>query len=215
MRKPSFTKDEIISLDEYSKFQYMLARPSTAKATVNQITSFVFYNEPHDEQKKDIDHQVLVQGIITVVNYYCCCLVLLPSHILGMSRWISAEDYCQSSSTEDDDQKASKQTKIHPGETLRRFRYSYYWGMLQVDTHHVLVGYANNGKDKKFRLIEYMTCPISPWVIVHAVFALLASFVLRCLQRCGSFVEMQFLPCIVLVLVLLHSILFLTGVQMW
>jgi hypothetical protein len=80
--------DGSISLDDFSNFQYMLARPFVAKAIVNQITSFVFYNEPYNERKAELDHHVLCRGRITLINYYCCCLAVLPSHLLGMSRWI-------------------------------------------------------------------------------------------------------------------------------
>ena len=51
--------DGTISLEDYSNFQYMLARPSIAKATVNPIISFVFYTEPFDKQKTELDHHVI------------------------------------------------------------------------------------------------------------------------------------------------------------
>lgn len=201
----SSTREEILSLDEYSSFQYMLARPYVAKATVNQITSFVFYNEPRTERKTETEHQVLVQGKIAFINYYGCCLAVLPSHILGMSRWISAEDYQSSGKA------VPKKAKLQPGDTLRRFQYSYYCGMLQVETRHEFVGYANNGNGQRFRLIEYMDCPISPWVIVNTVIALAATFLGYCLQVYGC--EIYFPLLIVSVMALLHSILILSEVQ--
>mmetsp|Transcript_25057 Transcript_25057/g.45130 ORF Transcript_25057/g.45130 Transcript_25057/m.45130 type:complete len:209 (+) Transcript_25057:63-689(+) len=206
---PASNKEEDISLDEYSAFQYMLSRPAVAKAVVNQITFFVFYNEPHDERKTESEHKVLVQGHISFINYYCCCVALLPSHVLGMSEWMSAEDYASKKVS------PKAKAKLQPGDTLRRFRYSYYRGLLQVDTRHVFVGYANNGKDQRFRLYEYIDCPISPWIIVHGVFALLASFVVYFLQAYGVCSQISFPLPVALVLVLLHSTLLLTGVQMW
>ena len=103
----------------------MLARPSVAKLTVNQIESFVFYSEPYDEQKAELDHRVMCRGKITLINYYICCLAVLPSHILGMSRWISVVDETKNAS------------RTQSGETSRRFRYSYYCGWLHVESYHV------------------------------------------------------------------------------
>jgi hypothetical protein len=196
--------DGSISLDDFSNFQYMLARPFVAKAIVNQITSFVFYNEPYNERKAELDHHVLCRGRITLINYYCCCLAVLPSHLLGMSRWISAVD------------EAKNASNIQSGETMRRFRYSYYCGWLQVDTYHVCVGTADagNGKDQRFRLVEYMDCPLSPSLIFHAVLALVASFVVYGLRSCSICIEASFAPLVASVLVLFRLILLLTGVHM-
>jgi hypothetical protein len=189
------------SLDDYSNFQYMLARPSVAKATVNQITSFVFYCGPYDEQKVELDHRIICRGRITLINYYICCLAVLPSHILGMSCWISAED----------ETKGANSTQS--GETLRRFRYSYYCGWLHVESYHVSVRDANTGKDKRFRLVEYMNCPISPSLIFHAMLALVASFVACGLRSCGIFVDVSFTPLVASVLIFFRLILPLTGVK--
>lgn len=163
--------DGTISLEDYSNFQYMLARPSVAKVTVNQIISFVFYRGPFDKQKTELDHHVVCRGRVTLINYYFCCLAVLPSHILGMSRWISAVNESKNGS------------RIPSGETLRRFRYSYYCGWLQVETYHISVGGdANIGNDQKFLLVEYMVCPVSPWLFFYAVLALMAFVIVSGLQ---------------------------------
>jgi hypothetical protein len=75
--------DGSISLDDYSNFQYMLARPSVAKVTVNQIESFVLYSEPYDEQKAELNHRVMCRGKITLINYYICCFGDEPLDIGG------------------------------------------------------------------------------------------------------------------------------------
>ena len=194
------TNDGSISLDDYSNFQYMLARPSVAKLTVNQIESFVFYSEPYDDQKAELDHRVMCRGKITLVNYYICCLAVLPSHILGMSRWISAVDETKNASS------------TQSGETSRRFRYSYYCGWLHVESYHVCVRDANTGKDQRFRLVEYMNCPVSPSLFVHAMLALVASFVACGLRSCGICVDVSFTPLVAFVVICFRLILLLTGV---
>jgi len=204
-----------VSLDEYSTFQYMLARPAIARATIRQISSFVMYNEPHDGGKEETEHRVLVRGNVTLCNYYCCCLVLLPSHVMGMSRWVSAED-CQFSGGEKSDEHPRKKAGLEPGDALRRFRYSYYGGLLQVDTRHVFVGHADDGKDPtRFRLVEYLECPISPWVIVHAVYGLLASLLGYRFRTYYGYANVSYPLVFVSALALLHLILALTGVKMW
>ncbi|KAL9186177.1 hypothetical protein ACHAXT_005415 [Thalassiosira profunda] len=188
------------SLGEYASFQYMLARPAEARAVVHQITSFVFFDEPRDEGKKEVDHLVLVRGQSTMVNYYICCLGLLPSHMLGMSRWISAEEYRA------DDKKSRRKT----GDVLRRFRYSFYLDVLEVETLHIFDGCDKDGTER-FRLVEYLDCPISPWVAMYAVLPLLA-LVARCFVRvCGQDVSFPFL--VVAAFIGLHLVLRLTGVK--
>ena len=194
-------KDETISLDDYQTFQYMLASPSIAKDIVNEITSFVFYNVSYVEDNMKQKH-IIAQGSVSVINYYCCCLVLLPSHILRMSRWVSPEDY-QYKYT-----KTNK--KIQSGDILRRFRYSFYLGMISVETLHI---YEEEGT--KFRLVESIICPISPWVVVHAVFLVVSVLVVYCLQSIGLFIETAFLSLVVSMLVVFHSLLLLTGVKTW
>ena len=170
-------EDVIITLDDYQTFQYMIAKPFIAKHIVNEITSFVFYNVPFVEDKME-QKNIIVQGTVSVINYYCCCLVLLPSHILRMSRWISSEDY-QYKYT-----KANK--KIQSGDILRRFRYSFYLGMISVETLHI---YDHDEEEViKFRLVESIICPISPWFVVHIVFLLVAVLVVYFLQSIGMFI---------------------------
>ena len=194
-------EDSIITLDDYQIFQYMLAPPSIAKHIVNEITSFVFYNVPFVEDKME-QKNIIVQGTVSFINYYCCSLVLLPSHMMRMSRWISSEDY-QYKYT-----KANK--KIQSGDILRRFRYSFYLGMISVETLHIY-----NHEEGKFRLVESIICPISPWIIVHMVFLLVAVLVVYCLQSIGLLIETAFLNLVVSILVVFHSLLLLTGVKTW
>lgn len=195
---PSRTPEESLSLDDYSTFQYMLAGPSIAKVVAKQITAVVFYNEPRDERKAEAEHRVLVRirGHLTCLHYYGCCLTVWPSHALGMSRWIMAED-CQTSTPRSD-------------ETLRIFRYAYYGGLLTVETRHVSVGGNDRGA---FRLVEYFDCVVSPWLFVHAAFVGLALLLDKCLQTFGYRVPIS--VAIPATLVVLHLVLFLTGVRMW
>lgn len=204
-------KEEVsnnITLNEYSTFQYMLSPPTTAKAIVDQTTSFVFYNCPYEKGKMKAEH-IIVQGTVTSINYYCCSLVLLPSHILGMSKWISSVNY------------QSKKTKFECGDTLRRFQYSFYGGLLKVDTRHLCVeDIANNDANNdtkqspKFLLVESIICPVSPWVIVNAVFLLVAICVTYLLQSSGFFIgRISFVILVASVLALFHLILILSGVH--
>ena len=196
-------EDSIITLDDYQTFQYMLAKPFIAKHIVNEITSFVFYHVPFVEDKMEQKH-IIVQGSVSVINYYCCCLVLLPSHILRMSRWISSEDY---------QYKYTNKKKIQPGDILRRFKYSFYLGMISVETLHIHV--HDDKKDTKFRLVESIICPISPWFVVHSVFLLVAVLVVYFLHSIGLFIETAFLNLVVSILAVFHSLLLLTGVKTW
>ena len=199
-------KEEVsnnITLNEYSTFQYMLSPPTTAKAIVDQTTSFVFYNCPYEKGKMKAEH-IIVKGTVTSINYYCCSLVLLPSHILGMSKWISSVDY------------QSKKTKFQCGDTLRRFQYSFYWGLLKVDTRHLCVeDIANNDtkQSEKFRLVESIVCPVSPWVIVNAVFLLVAICLTYLVQLNGLFVNESFVILVAFGLAMFHLILILSGVH--
>lgn len=199
-------KEEVsnnITLDEYSTFQYMLSPPTATKAIVDQTTSFVFYNCPYEKGKMKAEHTI-VHGTVTSINYYCCSLVLLPSHILGMSKWISSVDY------------QSKKTKFQCGDTLRRFQYSFYWGLLKVDTRHLCVeDIANNDTKhaKKFRLVESIICPVSPWVIVNAVFLLVAICLTYLVKLNGLFVNESFVILVASVLAMFHLILILSGVH--
>ena len=180
----------------------MLARPSLTNAVVNQITSVVFYNEPRNETKAEVEHEVMIQGGITFINYYCCCMPVLPSHMLGMSKWSSAENY---------QLLASQKTKA--GDILRKFRYSYYNGFMKVETHHVSIGHDDKGL---FRLVEYFDCAISPWVFVYAVFGLISSMLGKSLQTISAYSYTEsFILSAVFTMILLHVMLYLTGVSVW
>jgi hypothetical protein len=160
--RATMKKQQPLTLQDYCTFQYMRARPAVAQRVVNEITSFVFYDEPHDTQKPESDHKVMLRGSIDILAYYICCLVVLPSHVLGMSDWMSA--------TENDKKDADQ--KI-----LRRFRYSYYWGLLQVDTRHIIIATDEGYASPSFRLVEYMHISIWAWVVAELFYI---AFVLGC-----------------------------------
>ena len=128
-----------------------------------------------------------------------CCLLVLPSHMLGMSKWISAEDLSF---------KARKS-----GDELRRFRYSYYNGYLNVYTSHLCVNDRDNGStenhhNEQFRLVEYMDCPISVWILSHSMFVLASSLTAYCIQKSGLFFrETSFSSAAAIILVLFHTVL--------
>lgn len=151
-----------LSLDDYSKFQYMLAPPGVAKQIINQVTSFAFYEQPNDPNKSESQHRVMAKGPVIMFGYYFVCLLVFPSHILGMSEWISAE------ATKDKDD-----NKI-----LRRFRYSYYYGLLKVDTRHM----ATEGG---FRIVEYFDASFSVWIVMDVICALVITTFVAFLQACG------------------------------
>lgn len=156
-----------LRLEDYATFQYMLAPPSIASPIVKDIQSFVFYDEPHNPQKKEEDHKVMLQGTINLASYYGCCLALLPSHLMGMSEWISFEDLVPTK-----DEKTKKKKGDSTCKILRRFRYSYYWGMLQVDTRHVQLKQEeeDSGTATSFRLVEYMNISLGAWFIAEAFY---------------------------------------------
>jgi hypothetical protein len=188
-----------ISLDDYSSFQYMLAPPSLAKAISNKTTSFVFYDELKDINKIEQQHKILAHGEINVVNYCICCLLVLPSHLLGMSKWISAEDTASS---------ARK-----PGDELRNFRYSYYWGFLNVDARHILV-HSTDGREEQFRLVEFMDCPMSLWVMSHMFYVLASILAAYMIQKGGMVSNISFASAAAVIFVLFHLILAGTGANM-
>jgi len=132
-----------LTLQDYSTFQYMLARPAIAKAVLDQCVSFVFYDEPFNRGKHESKHKVLLQGNIDRFGYYFCCLWLLPSHVLGISEWLLA--------TENELEKPSKLETNNNELILRQFKYTYFGGHLKVDTDHVLAGESG-----KFRIAEFM-----------------------------------------------------------
>lgn len=145
----------IISLDGYSTFQYMLATPSLAKPILDQITSITFYDEPKDSLKKsEREHKILLSmrtKSCRVIAYYACCLTLLPSHVLGMSKWRSSSSYPSPTTT--------VHSSLYPFQILRHFQYSYYDNMLQVDTYHVYDStiHSSDNNKQSFRLVEFFT----------------------------------------------------------
>lgn len=195
------------SLEDYSTFQYMLANPSLARAVTSKCTSFVFYNEPKgDNKSKWSSNYTICRGETSVFNYYVCCLMVLPSHMLGMSKWISAEDT------------SSKARQA--GDELRRFRYSYYGGFMNVDTRHVCVNDRDGGSsgsedDEKFRLVEYFDCSMSVWMFAHAMFVLVSSMVAYGIQKSGLLFsgDTSLLSAVGIVYVAFHAILACSGVS--
>ncbi len=192
------------SLEDYSTFQYMLARPSTASAVTSRCTSFAFYNEPKDDDKSEWSHNMICHGNINTFNYYICCLMVLPSHVLGMSKWISAED--------------TSSKARHSGDELRRFRYSYYGGFLNVDTRHICVDDkegSSGSNDEKFRLVEYFDCSISVWIFSHAMFVFLSALVAYGIQKSGLLYsgETSLSSAVGIVYVAFHVILACSGVN--
>jgi len=163
----------------------------------------------------------MAQGHSTLINYYLCGFSLLPSHLLGMSRWISAEDYCASSSSLSSSQtKANKQRQemTKSGDILRRFRYSYYWGLIQVDTRHVCVddvAECDGTTQRKFLLEEFFDSSITMRTTFYTVFGLFVSIVGYCMRvyRGGSNSQISSLLSGFLVLVVVRLILILTGVK--
>ena len=141
-----------ISLHEYSTFQYMLAPPSLACRVGDRITEVIFYDEPKQPQKSEDQHKVAMHrtGFLTITAYYVCCLLVLPSHILGMSRFVSAEDLAG--------EEGEGQLPV-----LRRFVYTYYCGLIKVETHHVRDVSGGTGA---FRLVEYFD---TIWCCVYAI----------------------------------------------
>ena len=117
----------------------MLARPSIARPIVSRITSFVFYAGPEVHGRAEAQHPVLLRGGISLPRYYLCCLPVLPSHVLGASAWEEASE--------------SAEEEANQSFNLRRFRYSYYWGLLRVDTRHARVP----GEEDAFRLVEFIS----------------------------------------------------------
>lgn len=80
---------------------------------------------------------------------------------------------------------------------------------MTVETHHVSVGGDDRGS---FRLVEYFDGVASPWVLTRVVLACATAMLGTCLQASGCDVSIS--ATIVAVLVVLHVVLFLTGVTM-
>jgi hypothetical protein len=61
---------------------------------------------------------------------------------------------------------------------------------LNVDTRHLCVDDrddSNGGGDEQFRLLEYMDCSISVWVLSHAMFVFGSAVVAYWIQKSGMF----------------------------
>mmetsp|Transcript_29215 Transcript_29215/g.62922 ORF Transcript_29215/g.62922 Transcript_29215/m.62922 type:complete len:141 (-) Transcript_29215:119-541(-) len=131
---------------------------------------------------------------------------------------------------------------MQPGDILRRFRYSYYWGLVEVDTRHVCVDVqagcydgdddtANNNenvgddgvdvstKQPKFRLEEFIDSPMSMLTTFYAVFGIFASIIAGYCSRVyfgggnrGQLIS-SLLSVVLVVVVVVHFLLVLTGVQ--
>lgn len=139
----TMTTSKSLTLKDYSTFQYMLASPDIAKDVLEQVVSFVFYDEPFNCEKSEKEHKVLLQGKIDRVGYYFCCLWVLPSHVLGISQWLLA--------AENEPREKIKPENNSREIILRQFKYTYFGGHLKVDTRHVLADEKN-----KFRIVEFM-----------------------------------------------------------
>lgn len=158
-----------ISLHEYSTFQYMLAPPSIAVRVGDQITGVVFYDGPKQPDKRKVEYKTFIEttGFLRLSSYYICCLLVLPSHVMGMSRFVTAEDLTGATSYEEKD-------------VVRHFVYTYYCGLLKVDTYHIRDA---NGGAEAFRLVEYFDtwwfCTYAIIVPFYALFGpLLLAFLL-------------------------------------
>ena len=89
-------------------------------------------------------------GYLRLSSYYICCLLVLPSHVMGMSRFVSAEDLSGAKTLEENN-------------VLRHFVYTYYCGLLKVDTYHIRDA---NGGAEAFRLVEYFD---TWWFCTYAI----------------------------------------------
>jgi len=167
----------------------MLAPPSLATEIVNNIVDMVFYQEPRDPSRAQEDHSVFMRRTgCCVVTYYLGCLAVFPSHALCASRWISAVD-CEHEHEHEHKHNCSKnETANQPAHShghsdpafpiLRHFRYSYFWGKMEVDTYHIKItskdkigiinsnsnGNGNSSNPESFRLVEFFTFASKPFV---------------------------------------------------
>ena len=102
-----------------------------------------------------------------MLDYYLCCICVLPSHLLGMSQWISQSDSdLESSAGSSSASSSSKATSsssylslledktMSKRKVLRKFHYSYYCGMFHVNTYH-LAHLEDYGDKSKFHLVEF------------------------------------------------------------
>ena len=105
-----------------------------------------------------------------MAKYYWVCFLVLSSHLMGMSRWLSAEDtysapvaaVAEAERLAADEQSAGSAGR---GSILRKFQYTYWCGLMAVTTYHV------RAEDpSKFRLIEYIDFNAYLVFVINAVF---------------------------------------------
>ena len=123
-----------------------------------------------------------------------------------MSKWISSE--------------VTSSKALKSGDELRRFRYSYYNGFLNVDTRHFCVddrdGSSSGGDDdEQFRLVEYFDCSISVRMFAHIMFAFASVMVAWGIQKGGLILsdDISLFYAIGIVYVSFQVILACSGVQ--
>ena len=195
------SSSSMISLEQFSTFQYMLAwQPSVAQPIVRKITSLVFYSEPRDSEKSEDDHRVLLaKKKVTLLDYYFCCLWVLPSHALRMSQWISATG----SSTTTCAITKSQRTFQPTTKILRHFRYSFFAGALQVDTYHVqdtattTSTTTNEGPSSSssptatssFRIVEFFEIdhPMIVYMVSGGFYVGIFAVLIQCWKFCAIF----------------------------
>mmetsp|Transcript_31300 Transcript_31300/g.46707 ORF Transcript_31300/g.46707 Transcript_31300/m.46707 type:complete len:193 (+) Transcript_31300:151-729(+) len=161
-------KGKSVSLQDYSRFQYMLAPPWMARPILQQISSVTFFLEPKDPNNAPDEHRLLLTTSWSVsasalCQYYAVCLWVLPSHAMGMSRWIMAKEYpplAQQHNNFDDDEASLSLSPSSARGVLRHFQYQYYGGFLIVDTYHMRD--STTESSSSFRLVEYFDCNL--WV---------------------------------------------------
>eukprot|EP00536_Pseudo-nitzschia_multiseries_P007471 jgi/Psemu1/287140/fgenesh1_pg.177_\ len=180
-------------MHSYETFQYMLAPPSVARSIVDRIVDVTFYDEPRDPSRAEETHKPwLRRQTCTLIKYYLCCLTVAPSHALGASRWegssldstvsvscgLNTNTYTNTNTNTYTNTYTNTNTNDDPDPNappiLRRFRYSYYWGLMAVDTYHVRApGQDGDGDDDEcsFRLVEFLTFTRKPFV-----FSVVAAF---------------------------------------
>ena len=98
------------------------------------------------QQKSELSHRVISRGRVIFITYYFCSLAVLPSHILGTSRWISRNAI-----------------SIPTGEKNRRFRNFYQCGWLQVETYDVFVGGCHYWKGPEVSILRIHGFPSIPF----------------------------------------------------
>ena len=163
----------VLSLQDYVTFQYMLSPPWIATKIVNeQVVTCTFYiiKTKDKNNTKSLHELVNRPHGITMLDYYLCCLCVLPSHILGMSQWISSSESDLESSASSPTKTTSESTSssylslledkiMSKRKVLRKFHYSYYCGMFHVTTYHLAQTNDNDENtaknNTKFHLVEF------------------------------------------------------------